>query len=137
MILNKETFNIAPVPASRPRVTRWGTYFPKRYTQFRKQFSQLLDQYNTQLHEGVLSISLDFFLQIPKSWSNKKKLAKEGKHADNNVDLDNLVKACLDGLEGRYYENDKQIVIIRTRKFHSINGRIEFELASIGEMYGK
>ena len=30
------TFNISPVPAARPRVSRWSTYYPKKYTQFRK-----------------------------------------------------------------------------------------------------
>jgi len=133
MILNKETFNIAPVPASRPRVTRWGTYYSKRYTQFRKDFAALLDEFDTQLQLGLLSIRLDFFLQIPKSWSKKKKLAKESKYADNNVDIDNLCKAVLDGLEGRYYFNDNQIVMIRARKYYSNNARVEFELLPIEE----
>jgi len=133
MILNKETFNIAPVPASRPRVTRWGTHYSKRYTQFRKDFAALLDEFDTQLQLGLLSIRLDFFLQIPKSWSKKKKLAKESKYADNNVDIDNLCKAVLDGLEGRYYFNDNQIVMIRARKYYSNNARVEFELLPIEE----
>ena len=32
----KKTFYVEPVPASRARVTRWSTYFPKRYTEFKK-----------------------------------------------------------------------------------------------------
>ena len=124
-------FNISPVPASRPRVTRWSTYFPKKYTQFRKDFKLILDDLDIELSEGLLYAKLDFFMQIPKSWSNKKKLAKEGKYADNNVDVDNLVKACLDSCEGVFYENDNQVAMIRARKFYSINGRIEMELSSI------
>lgn len=124
-------FNISPVPASRPRVTRWSTYFPKKYTQFRKDFKLILDDLDIELSEGLLYAKLDFFMQIPKSWSNKKKLAKEGKYADNNVDVDNLVKACLDSCEGVFYENDNQVAMIRARKFYSIDGRIEMELSSI------
>jgi len=124
-------FNIAPVPASRPRVTRWSTYFPKKYTQFRKDFALILDDLDVELSEGLLYAKLDFFMQIPKSWSNKKKANKEGKYADNNVDVDNLVKACLDSCEGVFYENDNQVAMIRARKFYSIDGRIEMELSSI------
>ena len=124
-------FNISPVPASRPRVTRFSTYFPKKYTQFRKDFKLILDDLDIELSEGLLYAKLDFFMQIPKSWSNKKKADKEGKYADNNVDVDNLVKACLDSCEGVFYENDNQVAMIRARKFYSINGRIEMELSSI------
>tara|TARA_B110000008_G_scaffold200642_1_gene199228 strand:+ start:1197 stop:1589 length:393 start_codon:yes stop_codon:yes gene_type:complete len=124
-------FNISPVPASRPRVTRWSTYFPKKYTQFRKDFKLILDDLDIELSEGLLYAKLDFFMQIPKSWSNKKKADKEGKYADNNVDVDNLVKACLDSCEGVFYENDNQVAMIRARKFYSIDGRIEMELSSI------
>ena len=130
-MLKKMIFNIAPVPASRPRVTRWATYFPKNYTQFRKDFALILDELDVELAHGLLYAKLDFFMQIPKSWSNKKKLAKEGKYADNNVDVDNLVKACLDSCEGVFYENDKQVAMIRARKFYSVNARIEMELAPL------
>ena len=124
-------FNIAPVPAARPRVTRWSTFFPKKYTQFRKEFALILDELDVELAHGLLYAKLDFFMQIPKSWSNKKKLAKEGKYADNNVDVDNLVKACLDSCEGVFYENDKQVAMIRARKFYSVNARIEMELSPL------
>ena len=102
-MLKKMIFNIAPVPAARPRVTRWSTFFPKKYTQFRNDFAEILNELDVELTEGLLYAKLDFFMQIPKSWSNKKKLAKEGKYADNNVDVDNLVKACLDSCEGVFY----------------------------------
>ena len=131
----KETFNITPVPASRPRVTRYGTYFPKKYTLFRKQFSELLDGITTPTNDGLLSVRLDFYVQIPKSWSKKKTKEMEGKYCSNNADLDNYCKAALDGLEGRYYENDKQVAMIRARKFYSTNARIEFSITHIEEAH--
>ena len=127
------TFNISPVPAARPRVSRFSTYYPKKYTQFRKDFALILESLDTKLVEGLLYAKMDFFMQIPKSWSNKKQIAKEGCFADNNVDVDNLCKAVLDSCEGYFYENDKQVAMIRARKFYSINGRIEFELSPIKE----
>ena len=128
---NPIVFNIAPVVASRPRVTRWGTYFAKKYNTFREEFAELLADYKAIPVDGLLSVRLDFYVQLPKSLSNKKKLEKEGKHCDNNADIDNYVKATLDSLEGHYYENDKQIVIIRARKYWSDNGRIEFDFREL------
>ena len=125
------TFPIAPVVASRARVTRWSTYFPKRYTQFRKEFGELLEKYKAEPVDGLLYVRLDFYVQIPRSWSKKKKEEKEGKHCDNNADLDNYVKAALDSLEGKYYNNDKQIVMIRARKYWSDTGHIEFKMEEI------
>ena len=125
------TFPIAPVVASRARVTRWSTYFPKRYTQFRKEFGELLEKYKAEPVDGLLYVRLDFYVQIPKSWSKKKKEEKEGKHCDNNADLDNYVKATLDSLEGKYYNNDKQIAMIRARKYWSNDGRIEFKMEGV------
>ena len=125
------TFPIAPVVASRARVTRWSTYFPKRYTQFRKEFGELLEKYKAEPVDGLLYVRLDFYVQIPRSWSKKKKEEKEGKHCDNNADLDNYVKATLDSLEGKYYNNDKQIAMIRARKYWSNDGRIEFKMEGV------
>ena len=124
---NPIVFDIAPVVASRPRVTRWGTYFAKKYSTFRQEFAELLTDYKAVPLEGLLSVRLDFYVQLPKSLSKKKKVEKEGMHCDNNADVDNYIKAALDSLEGHYYNNDKQIVIIRGRKYWSDNGRIEFE----------
>ena len=124
-------FPIAPVVASRPRVTRWTTYFPKRYQTFRDEFKELLNDYEAEPKEGLLYIKLDFFVQIPKSWTKKKTLEKDGELCDNNADIDNYVKAALDSLEGKYYNNDKQITILKARKYWSTNGRIEFNIEEL------
>lgn len=125
------TFNISPVVASRARVTRWSTYFPKRYQAFRDEFKELLTTYTAEPAEGLLYVKLDFFVQIPKSWSKKKVLEKDGKLCDNNADIDNYMKAALDSLEGKYYENDKQIAMVRARKYWSTDGRIEFDMEKL------
>jgi Holliday junction resolvase RusA-like endonuclease len=65
---------------------------------------------------------------MAKSWSKKKTKEKDGKLCDNNADIDNYIKATLDSLEGKYYDNDNQIVMIRARKYWSTNGRIEFDM---------
>jgi Holliday junction resolvase RusA-like endonuclease len=122
----KVVLYVAPVPASRPRVTRWSTFFPKKYTQFKKDMEMALTNTTFIPTTKLIYAQLDFFVGMPKSWSKKKKLAKNGKFCDNNADIDNYIKAVLDSLEGVYYENDKQIVMVRARKYYSETPRIEY-----------
>jgi len=124
---------VAPVPASRARVTRWSTYFPKRYTQFKKDMEMALTNTSFIPSTKLIYAQLDFFVSMPKSWSKKKKLKKNGKFCDNNADIDNYIKAVLDSLEGIYYENDKQIVMIRARKYYSETPRIEYTQEELDE----
>ena len=82
-------FDINPVPASRPRVTRWGTFYGKKYKQFKLEMELLLidaDKNNpvnpTKWLEGLISADMTFFVPIPKSWSKKKKTSKNGQFCD-------------------------------------------------------
>ncbi len=127
------TFPIAPVVASRARVTRWATFFPKKYQAFRDEFKKLLEEYDATPTDDLLYVKLDFHVQMAKSWSKKKKLEKDGKYCDNNADVDNYIKATLDSLEGKYYANDNQIVMIRARKFWAVDGYINFTMEKIDE----
>jgi Holliday junction resolvase RusA-like endonuclease len=125
------TFPIAPVVASRARVTRWATFFPKKYQAFRDEFKKLLEEYDATPTDDLLYVKLDFHVQMAKSWSKKKKKEKGGKLCDNNADIDNYIKATLDSLEGKYYTNDNQIVMIRARKFWAVEGCIDFTMEKI------
>jgi Holliday junction resolvase RusA-like endonuclease len=127
------TFPIAPVVASRARVTRWATYFPKKYQAFRDEFKKLLTTYDATPTDALLYVKLDFHVQMAKSWSKKKKETKDGQYCDSNADLDNYVKAALDSLEGKYYYNDNQIVMIRARKYWAVDGHINFTMEKIDE----
>jgi Holliday junction resolvase RusA-like endonuclease len=129
----KVTFQVLPVPASRPRVTRWSTYFPKKYTSFKADMNIALKDIHFIPTKELLYVKVDFYVAIPKSWSKKKTIASDGKVCDNNADIDNYCKAILDSLEGVYYENDKQIAMIRARKYYSTNPRIKYEQIEINK----
>ncbi len=100
---------------------------------FRDEFKELLTEYDVEPVDCLVYVKLDFFVQIPKSWSKKKKAEKDNTLCDNNADIDNYVKAALDSLEGKYYKNDKQIAMIRARKYWSTNGSIKFSMEKIDE----
>jgi Holliday junction resolvase RusA-like endonuclease len=127
----KVVFDIAPVVASRPRVTRWSTFFPKKYSQFKLDMTELTKDITFTPTDSLLYSQITFFVAMPKSWSKKKKLDRGGKFCDNNADIDNYCKAILDSLEGVYFENDKQIVMIRAMKYYSHNPRIEYQQTEI------
>ena len=123
------TFNISPIPASRPRVTRWGTYYSKTYTNYKTEMAYLLRDMDVSPFKGLLEVEVLFFVAMPKSWSKKKKVTKHEAYCDNNADIDNYIKATFDALNGVLYEDDKQIVRIKnSEKRYSSTPRTEFSI---------
>jgi len=129
----KKIFYVSPCPASRPRVSRWSVYYGKKYTQFREDMKMALNDVQFVPFERLIFADLKFFIQIPKSWSKKKKTSKQGKFCDNNSDNDNHIKSILDSMNGVYYVDDSQIVDIRSRMYWSEDPRIEVELIELGD----
>jgi len=121
----KAQFNIIPIPASRPRVTRWTTYYGKKYTKFKEEMAAITEIVKLEnLMQGNIYAEICFNVPMPKSWSNKKKESKDGRYCDNNADIDNYCKAILDSLNGVYYEDDRQIVMLKATMFWAKTGSI-------------
>lgn len=127
--MRKITFLIEPVPASRPRVTRWATYYQPKYTQFKKDMQKLLLGTEKTLYFELLKVDLKFFFTTPKSWSEKKKKEHDGTPKYGTPDLDNLEKAIYDSLNGYVWLDDSQVVDHRAQKFWTKGkGRIEITI---------
>ena len=111
------SFPLEPVPASRPRVTRYGCYFGKRYTSFRKQAESVVPEVFTgQPLTGTLEVIVTFFCKRPKTT----------KREEPRGDVDNYLKT-LDILNGVVWEDDDQIKrITGTKRWEDEHGpRIE------------
>jgi len=121
-------FDINPVPAARPRVSRWSTYYPKKYTRFKKEMEALTGELDTTPCENLVVVSLRFKIKIPQSWSKKKRLERENTYCNNNSDIDNYIKAMLDSLNGVYFIDDRQVVEIFASKKYSNEPRILFTM---------
>lgn len=101
-----------PVPASRPRVTRWGTYYAKTYKGWRDAAHSTIEQFKGEPLEGPLVVEIDTLVQRPKT----------SKRSYPRGDADNFAKAILDAITGTkadpkgYWNDDDQIVDLRIRK---------------------
>jgi Holliday junction resolvase RusA-like endonuclease len=124
-------FDIDPCPASRPRVSRWSTYYPKKYTQFRNEMKALTSEMDTTPCEKLISVDIEFNVRIPKSWTKKKKKEKNGQYCDNGCDIDNYLKAILDSLNGVLFVDDRQVVEVYARKRYSDKPNIIFAMKEL------
>ena len=88
-------FDTEPVPASRPRVSRYGTYYGKAFqeevSEFRKEFRPLLSD--------RLKIEAFFLVKKPKT----------SKLNHPRGDIDNYLKALLDSCNELVWRDDVQI----------------------------
>ena len=127
-------YDIDPVPASRPRVTRWGTYYGKKYKNYKTAMKELTDKEDDWKYlEGLIFADMTFFVPMAKSWSKKRKTESLGRYCNNNADLDNYEKAILDSLSGVVFYDDCQIVTQVSRKIWSEKGSTEVFLREVSD----
>ena len=97
----------------------------------RKEFKKPIER------DIPLEINMKFYMLIPQYLSKVKKnrltLEKEVKYVTKKPDLDNLLKAILDGLNGIAYFDDGQVVKLSVEKVYSFNPRTEIEIKVIEE----
>lgn len=108
------------IPKGRPRVNSKGwLYTPKRT----KDYEELVaSSYEGDKLTGALEVNIEVYMAIPKSETkaNRLKMATgEIRPTKANGDLDNIVKAILDGLNGIAYEDDRQVVEIEASKYYT------------------
>ena len=124
------TINEIPVPASRPRVARWGTYIAEPYKSYKKYIEDLYAEkyHNEQLFDrGIpLVAHIHFYRPIQKGLS-KKEYARRASHevrATVKPDLDNYIKAIQDGLKAAWFD-DGQVTDYIVSKDYDENPRTE------------
>ena len=76
---------------------------------------------------GPLALDLTLFVAIPKSTTkrDRARIVEGSYHPTKKPDLDNVLKAITDAMNGIVYEDDAQIVRITTAKVYSDTPRAE------------
>ncbi len=119
---------MVPVAKGRPRVCqkngRTWTYTDKKTVEAENFIKTCLIGYPKFAPDTPLGMDVIFVFLRPKS--AKKRLYPP-------TDLDNLVKCCLDGLQGAggVIPDDKQIVDLRAVKEYGNTARIEIEISEL------
>lgn len=112
-----------PVAKGRPKLSRYGTYTPKKTKEYEEHIKQewRKNGYKEPL-KGAVAVSIRFCRGIQKSGSKAVKTAKLTGKVKPTVkpDLDNYIKAVLDGLNGLAWVDDSQIVNISATKEYSM-----------------
>jgi Holliday junction resolvase RusA-like endonuclease len=134
-------FDVEPVSQIRPRFARRGrgvvTYDPPKVAAYKRTIHLLASQFmhvaGLDPFAGAISLSVTFYRPIQKSISKKEHEARSNGLTLPTVksDLDNYVKALLDGCNGAIYEDDRQIVDLYARKRYSDHPRIEMEILEV------
>lgn len=109
-------------PCPKPRMTqsdRWN----KRPSVMR--YRAFADELRLKMGKNVVkdTFHVIFTLSMPKSWSNKKRLLKNGKPHTQKPDTDNLMKAFKDAL----YADDAYVWDERGTKIWGEKGSIEIK----------
>lgn len=99
---------IEPVPASRPRVPRFGRpFYVGRYKEFRQELELAVADVPPWLPDGPVHVQVMFICKKPKKPTNPYPKG----------DIDNYIKAIWDGLNGKWgFKDDRQIVSVEAEK---------------------
>lgn len=100
-----------PVGKARPRVTRFGTYTPKKTLlaeeKVKAYFKKSCPYWEKS--DKAIKVSAEFIFKMPKYWSKKKKTEMLGKDKLSKPDNDNCLKLVLDALNDLAYKDDSQV----------------------------
>lgn len=118
----------APEGKARPRFRRkTGTVYTPNKTQKYERRIRLAFRENggkTIPADCYAAITVDAFFGIPKSYTKGKRLACQHNicRPAKKPDIDNVLKAVLDALNGAAYVDDKQVVSVTCRKYYAAQG---------------
>lgn len=95
-------FKLAPVPASRPKVSRWGVYYGKKYAEWRKNAAAMMQEVDGSAADGPLIVFIENILEKPRTSTRAYPVG----------DVDNFAKGPMDIITKaeKFWKDDDQVV---------------------------
>lgn len=134
------TFTVpgSPIAKGRARITTVGG-FARAYTPAKTRTYEATVRHYAKADmaykrigviHGPIKVEVKAFIEIPASWSKKKRAgAIDGSVLPvSRPDLDNYVKAALDGMNEVVFNDDSQIVHLIATKIYSDDPRLEISV---------
>lgn len=115
----------------RPRVTRHGTYTPKKFADYEKRIAVEFRKQLPKPLECAVSLKVTVQRRLPKS--RPKKTASEPDTF--RPDLDNILKLVMDALNGVAYLDDKQVTSVQAEKLPRVRLDEEFVRIEVETLY--
>ncbi len=103
-----------PIPLKRARHGQGRTWDSQKNEKL--IYQQLFKQQHKTFLNGTLRATVTFFIEMPKSWTQKKKDSTQGKLHTSKPDTSNLLKFIEDCGTGIIYKDDSQIASIFVEK---------------------
>lgn len=115
-------YDLKPIPKGRPRFSTvtHTTYTPKRTADYEDAVAWHYKAYDGTMHKGPLQLTVRFYFRGDKSKPHTKV-----------PDLDNLLKALMDAINGVAWEDDKQVTSIIASKHYADADGIVFNVEEI------
>jgi Holliday junction resolvase RusA-like endonuclease len=89
-----------PVPKGRPRLSRWGAFTPEKTRSEERRIASLLRlEFRRPPFKGEIRIKFSFFMKDHR-----------------RVDIDNLIKLCMDSMNLVIYCDDSQVHVLEATK---------------------
>lgn len=122
----------APQGKARPRVTKNGTFTPKKtkdYEQLVKNCYLSKNEYNGNFKDPI-QVEIIAYFGVPKSTSkaNVNKMLSHELLPTKKPDTDNIAKAILDSLNGIAFHDDSQVFNLTVTKLYSTFPRVEVKI---------
>lgn len=126
------TIHTAPVSKQRPRLGKGGRVYTPSKTKVFENIVALSYGNRPSFDDKYIRIRLKFKFEVPKSYTKKKRLeAIEGKIRPTKGDIDNYIKAVLDGLNKKAWEDDRHIIGILAEKEYANESCIEVSIETV------
>lgn len=125
-----------PQGKGRPRFTRTGHPFtPEKTREYEALIGRCYEEAGGELLSGYVGVFIRAYYKIPKNFSKEKRGFIERGLLKPAVkpDIDNVIKAILDGLNGRAYHDDNQVVYVSAEKHYSDEPKVEVMVVPNGE----